>query len=141
MYYFLVRRDQMSKVGLRIRSNKKLFGDAATIQYLNSTDLASLAATASDSAMLKSILQDESVVASVRTSLYHVQTIMSSVTGTDSERGSFQKKFESLRFYHGHAALFWTLNPRDTNNPLTIHFATDSAWKSHKVSLDLDELA
>ena len=90
---------------------------------------------------VNSILHDDSVIASVRTSLYHVNRIMKKVLGTDSERASFQKKIGSLRFYHGHAALFWTLNPRDTNNPLTIHFATNGAWKIHKVSLDLDELA
>jgi len=141
LFKFLVRRDQMRGVGIEVKTNKKLHSDAATIHHLHSTDLASLAAKASDSAMLKSILHDTTVAASVRTSLYHVQRIMSKVMGTDSERASFQKKFESLRFYHGHAALFWTLNPRDTNNPLTIHFTTDESWKSHKVSLDLDELA
>ena len=131
----------MKAVCIELKTNKKLHSDAATIHHLCSKDLAALAATASDSAMLKSVLYDNSVMASVRTSLYHVQRIMSKVLGTDSERASFQKKFESLRFYHGHAALFWTLNPRDGNNPLTIHYSTADAWKSHQVSLDLDELA
>ena len=84
----------MKAVGIELKTNKKLHSDAATIHHLHSTDLASLAAKASDSTMLKSILHDDSVVASVRTSLYHVQRIMSKVVGTDSERASFQKNRE-----------------------------------------------
>ena len=39
---------------------------------------------------------DNTVIASVRTSLYHVQQIVKNVMGTDSECAAFQKKFESL---------------------------------------------
>ena len=84
---------------------------------MHSHDLSAPVAKASDSAMLRSILHDNTVIASVRASLYHVQQVMKSVMGTDSERAAFQKKFESLRFFHGPDALFWTLNPRDTSNP------------------------
>ena len=90
-YKFFVRRDQMDAVNIELRTNQKLKNDAATIRHLHSTDLKALAATASDNAMLKSILCDESVIASVRTSLYHVQRIMSKVIGTDSERDPFRK--------------------------------------------------
>ena len=69
LFKFLVRRDQMKPVGIEPKTNKKLHSDAATIHHLHSTDLAALAAKASDSAMLKSILHDDSVIASVRTSL------------------------------------------------------------------------
>ena len=92
LFKFLVRRDQMKAVCIELKTNKKLHSDAATIHHLCSKDLAALAATASDSAMLKSVLYDNSVMASVRTSLYHVQRIMSKVMGADSERASFQKK-------------------------------------------------
>ena len=63
-------------------------------RYGNICD-AALAVKASDSAMLSSILHDDSVTASVRSSLYHV-------IGTDSERAFFQNKFQSLRFCPGH---------------------------------------
>ena len=91
-FKFFVRRDQMNAVGIELKNNKKLHSDAATIHHLHSTDLASLAAKASDSAMLKSILHDDSVIASVRTSLYHVNRIMTKCLGTDSERASLSSK-------------------------------------------------
>ena len=66
---------------------------------------------------------------------------MKSVEGTDSERAQFQTKFQSLRFYHGPAMLFWTLSPRDSESPLTIRYMAHDVWKHHRVPLDIDELA
>ena len=77
----------------------------------------------------------------MRSSVCHVQAVVKSVEGTVSERAQFQSKLQSLRFYHGPAMLFWTLNPRDSESPLTIRFMADGVWKHHRVPLDIDELA
>ena len=92
---------------------------------MHATDLEALARQASDATGLKSLLQNDDLRDAVRSSMYHVQAVMKSVEGTDSEGAQIQSKFQSLCFYHGPAMLFWILSPRDSESPLTIRFMAD----------------
>ena len=111
MLYF-IRLEQIRKTETFIVHSAKLQADAAVFHRLHAHDLLELSLKASDSATLRSLINDDSVAQHVRSAMYHVNTVMKSVMGTDAEKHKFQSYFQALRFYHGTAMVFWTLNPQ-----------------------------
>ena len=139
MLYF-IRLDQIKATEALVNHSSKLHADAAIFHRLHAHDLTQLAAQASDAATLRSLLNDDKVAQHIRSAMYHVHTIMKSVTGTDAERSKFQSYFQALRYYHGPAMVFWTLNPRDSSSPLTIRYMAEGLWKEQLVPFNVDEL-
>jgi hypothetical protein len=139
-FKYFQRRNQIRECEAMISHNKKFAADAELMHRLHANDILALAHEASDSATLRTLIANSETAAHIRTCMYHVHTVMKKVMGTDSERATFQSYFQALRFYHGPGMLFWTLNPRDSNNPLTIRYMAEGSWKHHKVPLDIDDL-
>ena len=139
-FKYFQRRNQIRECEAMITHNAKFAADAELMHRLHADDILSLAHQASDSATLRTLISNSDTAAHIRTSMYHVHTVMKKVMGTDSERATFQTYFQALRFYHGPGMLFWTLNPRDSNNPLTIRYMAEGCWKHHIVPLDVDDL-
>ena len=136
-----MRRDQIHNCESRIQQNAKFHADAAVTHRLHAHDLSVLIGQASDAATLRSLINNNEVTEHVRSCMCHVQSVIQSVMATDSERNKIQSNFQALRYYHCPAMLFWTLDPRDSNCPLTIRYMADGLWKHHKVPLDVDELS
>ena len=139
-YKYFFRRAQIRQVQLLVKTNQVFKDEVESLLRLRSSDFLDLALKSTDSDTLRKLMRDSTVVQHVRRAMYQVVKVMRSVPGSDSERHKFQSWFEALRIYAGCGVVFWTLNPRDTNSPLTVRFMADGLWKQERIRLDVDEL-
>ena len=85
MQYF-IRLDQIRQTEAAVIHSAKLKQDAPVFHRLHAHDLSVLGAQASDSATLRSLINNDEVAQHVRSCMYHVHSVMKRVMGTDAEK-------------------------------------------------------
>ena len=87
---------------------------------------------------VRKLLQKKKLDGKVKTALQRMEIVQRRVEGSEADRSSCRFKFIAMRVWNGFSSLFFTANPHDIQNPLTVVFSNPE--HSHVERIPPEEL-
>ena len=109
---------------------------APRLDDINSEHMLHVATKCGGSASIRQTLRDKHVPEIVKLLLRNMQAIQGNVPCTDAYRAAFRHKFSALNLWDGASVIFFTLNPADTKNELTLTFACPEVLPARRIRLN-----